>query len=187
MIMKWIKKNKNGKIFKMIISDFEKCGYKVFTKLFKLKYYNIPQNRERVIFIGINNEIENKINFNWPLEKQIITKTLKDAIGDLDIEYDEKIQHIGTKHKVKINGYLGNRKLLWDSISPTIIGRGGGTGGPVINVHPNGKRRMTVREYARIQTFPDNFIFFGSISSMYKQIGNAVPPQFSSILSNIIQ
>ena len=77
---------------------------------------------------------------------------------------DEKIQHIGTKHKVKINGFIGNRKLEWDKISPTITGRGGGTGGTVINVHPSGERRMTVREYARIQTFPDEFKFSGSIS-----------------------
>lgn len=180
------KKNNKGKIFKMIISDLEKCNYTVNTKLFKLKWYDIPQNRERVIFIGIRNDISNKIQFNWPIEKQEITNTLKDAISDLPIDYIEEIQHIGTKHKVKITGYMGNRKLDWDKISPTITGRGGGTGGPVINVHPSGIRRMTVREYARIQTFPDDFIFEGSVSSMYRQIGNAVPPKFSFILADLI-
>jgi DNA (cytosine-5)-methyltransferase 1 len=180
------KKNYRGKVFKMIVSDLEKCGYQVNTKLFKVKWYDIPQNRERVIFIGIRNDIAGKINFEWPVEKQEITKTLKDAIGDLPIEYDESIQHVGTKHKVKITGYMGNRQLDWDEISPTITGRGGGTGGPVINVHPSGERRMTVREYARIQTFPDDFMFKGSISSMYRQIGNAVPPKFSFVLSNLI-
>ena len=68
---------------------------------------------------------------------------------------------------------MGNRKLDWNKI-PTITGRGGGTGGPVINVHPSEKRRMSVREYARIQTFPDDFMFEGCMSSMYRQIGNAV-------------
>ena len=177
---------KEGKIFKMIVKELECCGYQVHTKLFKVKWYDIPQNRERVIFIGIRNDIAETIKFSWPLENQIITKTLKDSIGDLPIEYNEEIQHIGTKHKVKITGYMGNRKLDWNKISPTITGRGGGTGGPVINVHPSGKRRMTVREYARIQTFPDDFMFSGSISSMYRQIGNAVPPKFSFILSNLI-
>ncbi len=180
------KKNREGKIFKMIVSDLEGCGYTVHTKLFKVKWYDIPQNRERVIFIGIRNDIAGKIKFEWPIEKQEITKTLKDAIGDLPIDYDEKIQHVGTKHKVKITGYMGNRQLDWDKISPTITGRGGGTGGPVINIHPSGERRMTVREYARIQTFPDDFMFEGSISSMYRQIGNAVPPKFSFILSELI-
>lgn len=180
------KKNHRGKIFKMIVSDLEKCGYQVNTKLFKVKWYDIPQNRERVIFIGMRNDISEKIKFEWPVEKQEITKTLKDAIGDLPIEYNAEIQHIGTKHKVKITGYMGNRKLDWNKISPTITGRGGGTGGPVINIHPSEKRRMTVREYARIQTFPDDFMFEGSISSMYRQIGNAVPPKFSFVLSNLI-
>lgn len=180
------KKQHKGKIFKMILNDLEKCGYVVHTKLFKMKFYDIPQNRERVIFIGIRNDIHAKIKFDWGIESQNITKTLKDAIGDLSIEYDEKIQHIGTKHKVKVTGYIGNRQLEWNEISPTIMGRGGGTGGPVINIHPSGKRRMTVREYARIQTFPDDFMFSGSISSMYRQIGNAVPPKFSFVLANII-
>jgi DNA (cytosine-5)-methyltransferase 1 len=180
------KKNLKGKIFKMIVSDLEKCGYNVHTKLFKVKWYDIPQNRERVIFIGIRDDITDKIVFNWPEEKHEITKTLHDAIGDLSIEYDESIQHIGTKHKVNINGYIGNRKLDWNKISPTITGRGGGTGGPVINIHPSEERRMTVREYARIQTFPDDFMFSGSISSMYRQIGNAVPPKFSFVLAKLI-
>ena len=180
------KKNHRGSVFKMIVSDLEKCGYNVHTKLFKLKWYDIPQNRERVIFIGVRNDISERIRFDWPVEKKVITKTLKDAIGDLPIDYDEELQHIGSKQKVYINGYMGNRKLDWDKISPTITGRGGGTGGPCINVHPSGERRMTIREYARIQTFPDSFKFEGSKSSMYRQIGNAVPPKFSFILSNII-
>jgi len=181
------KKRKEGKIFKMIEDDLERCGYNVHTKLFKVKWYDIPQNRERVIFIGIRNDIANQITFNWPIETEEITKTLRDAIGNLPHEYDENIQHIGTKHKVKVTGYMGNRMLDWDKISPTITGRGGGTGGPVINIHPDGKRRMTVREYARIQTFPDEFMFSGSVSSMYRQIGNAVPPKFSFILADIIR
>ena len=81
---------------------------------------------------------------------------------------------------------MGNRNLDWNKISPTITGRGGGTGGPVINVHPSNERRMTVREYARIQTFADEFKFSGSITSMYRQIGNAVPPKFSYVLTDLI-
>ena len=68
----------------------------------------------------------------------------------------------------------------------TIVGRGGGTGGPVIIAHPNGKRRLTVRETARLQAFPDDMFFCGPVSSGYRQIGNAVPPKFSYTLANII-
>lgn len=180
------KKLGRGKVIKMIEKDLEECGYNVHIKLFRMKWYDIPQNRERIIFLGIRNDIAKHVDFQWPEEKQVITKTLKDAIYDLSIEYDDSIQHVGTKHKVKVTGFLGNRILDWDKVSPTITGRGGGTGGPVINIHPSQKRRMTVREYARIQTFPDKFVFCGCVTSMYRQIGNAVPPKFSFIIANLL-
>lgn len=179
------KQKQTGRIFKTILNDFRDCGYNVHTKLFNMKLYGIPQNRERVIFFGIRNDLCDVV-VEWPPESNTSIKTLKDAIGDLSVEYDPHTQHIGTKHKVKITGYVGNRKLDWNKESPCIMGRGGGTGGPVINVHPSGERRMTVREYARIQTFPDDFMFCGSVSSMYKQIGNAVPPTFSILLCQLI-
>ena len=118
-------------------------------------------------------------------------KTLKDAIGDLpepESSEGKKIpNHISNNHKVKINGYLGNRKLSWDKPGPTIVGRGGGTGGPVIAVHPNLRRRLSVRETARIQSFPDNFIFKGSLSSQFRQIGNAVAVDFAMHLGKTLK
>jgi len=177
------KKNKKGRIVKNIVEELKMCGYKVQYKLFELKKFNIPQKRERVIFIGVRNDIDFEIK--WPIESNTELLTLKDAIGDLPIDYINEIQHIGTKHKCNVNGFLGNRELKWDEPSPTITGRGGGSGGPVIHNHPSLKRRLTIRECARIQTFPDNFIFKGSVSSMYKQIGNAVPCNFSVYLSKI--
>jgi len=83
--------------------------------------------------------------------------------------------------------YWLSRELKWDEPSPTITGRGGGSGGPVIHNHPSLERRLTVRECARIQTFPDWFEFNGSISSMYRQLGNAVPCKFSEYLSTIFE
>lgn len=177
---------KTGIVFNMICTDLRNCGYNLHIKLFRMVLYDIPQKRERVIFVGIRDDISKCVKFKWPEKTNKIEKTLQSVIGDLPEIYDEKLQHIGTKHKVSVTGFMGNRKLNWSDISPTITGRGAGGGGPVINIHPNGKRRMTVREYARIQTFPDNFMFMGSISSMYRQIGNAVPPKFSKILAKMI-
>ena len=82
---------------------------------------------------------------------------------------------------------MGNRKLHWDKPGPTIVGRGGGTGGPVIAVHPNCHRRFTVRETARIQSFPDDFEFLGSISSQFRQIGNAVAVDFAFHLGKVLK
>jgi len=178
------KKNQKGKIMKIILKDLTECGYKVIFKLFDIKQYGVPQKRQRVIIIGVKNTIS--FEPKWPTTSEKIL-TLKDAIGDLPIEYNPDIQHIGTKHKCAVTGYLGNRELKWEEPSPTITGRGGGSGGPVIHNHPSLKRRLTVRECARIQTFPDTFIFSGSISSMYKQLGNAVPCKFSEYLSTIFE
>lgn len=180
------KKNQTGKVMKVILNDLKESGYVVKFKLFDIKEYDVPQKRQRVIIIGVREDI--KFDPKWPEpSKKPTTLTLKDAIGDLPIEYKPEIQHIGTKHKCAVTGYLGNRVLKWDDASPTITGRGGGSGGPVIHNHPSLKRRLTVRECARIQTFPDTFVFSGSVSSMYKQLGNAVPCRFSEYLSTIFQ
>jgi DNA (cytosine-5)-methyltransferase 1 len=193
----------NGEVVKMIENDFSNVGkdlgnggYTVKKYLMNAADYGVPQNRRRVIFLGISNDfdsdlIENMFSTFPPnithskngLNGLSVYRTLRDTIFDLseiEIKGNKSIfNHVGTNHTVKINGYIGNRKLDWDSPSPTIVGRGGGTGGPVIAVHPNLKRRFTVRETARIQTFPDDFIFYGSISSQYRQIGNAVAVEFA--------
>ena len=178
------KKKQTGKVMKVILNDLKNCGYNVQFKLFNIKEYNVPQKRQRVIIIGVRSDIH--FTPKWPEPSKNIL-TLKDAIGDLPIEYKTDIQHIGTKHKCAVTGYLGNRELKWDEPSPTITGRGGGSGGPVIHNHPSLKRRLTVRECARIQTFPDSFEFVGSISSMYRQLGNAVPCKFAEFLSTIFE
>lgn len=191
-----------GVIVEQIMKEFSEIGikdgfngYEVNRFLLNAADYGVPQGRKRVIFFGISKDFSQELRDAFfevfppkPTHDKDGNrlkphKTLKDTIGNLpepDTQIGRKIpNHKGTKHKVKINGYMGNRKLSWDKPSPTIVGRGGGTGGPVIAVHPNCHRRFTVRETARIQSFPDDFIFFGSTSSQYRQIGNAVAVEFA--------
>ncbi|AUC62290.1 DNA (cytosine-5)-methyltransferase 1 [Cyanobacterium sp. HL-69] len=178
------KKNKTGRVFKMILNDFDMAGYKINWKIINAVDYGVPQVRKRVIIIGIRKDINFVYKFPQIIYKKTEYKTIKDAIFDLPRDYCDKIpNHQGSKHKVKINNYLGNRKLDWNKPSPTIVGRGGGTGGAVIHPHPDLHRRLTVRECARIQTFDDNFIFYGSNGSGYIQIGNAVPPTLAYYLA----
>jgi DNA (cytosine-5)-methyltransferase 1 len=199
-----------GKVAKMILEDFknigknsQQSGYDVKMYLLNAANYGVPQGRKRVIFLGISNDIEpekREILFqNFPPKETHSNrdnklkgfKTLKEAIGDLPEPNTPKAKkifnQIGNQHKVKINGYIGNRKLDWNKPGPTIVGRGGGTGGPVIAVHPNCERRFTVRETARIQTFPDDFEFLGSISSQFRQIGNAVAVDFAYHLGKVLK
>lgn len=199
-----------GAIVEQIMTEFSEIGvqdgfsgYEVNKFLLNAADYGVPQGRKRVIFFGISKDIPQELRNTFfeifppkpthDKDGNLLKphKTLKDTIGNLpepDTQIGRKIpNHKGTKHKVKLNGYMGNRKLSWDKPSPTIVGRGGGTGGPVIAVHPNCHRRFTVRETARIQSFPDDFIFFGSTSSQYRQIGNAVAVEFARHLGMALQ
>lgn len=183
---------KSGKEFNdffhdVILETFKKSGidgdYKIKYNVLISSDYGVPQNRKRVIIFGTRSDILNEPNFpNFSLINKL---TLKDAISDLPLDYDLTVaNHTGTSHKVKINGYVGNRQLNWDKPSPTITGRGSRSGGAVIHPHPNGHRRLSVRECARIQSFPDDFIFYGSNGACFAQIGNAVPPIMSFFVAN---
>ena len=92
----------------------------------------------------MRNDINFEIKYSLGNNEEL---TLKDAIGDLPIDYMDEIQHIGTKHKCNVNGFLGNRELKWDEPSPTITGKCGWSGGLVIHNHPSLKRRLTMQEY----------------------------------------
>ena len=92
------------------------------------------------------------------------------------------MNHIYSKYKVTDRNFTGHRKTDPNKPSPTILARGNGKGGVCAIQHPQNHRRMSVRESAIIQTFPSNFEFIGSMSSMYRQVGNAVPVLFSEHL-----
>jgi DNA (cytosine-5)-methyltransferase 1 len=168
-----------------ILKAFEKSGtgYNIEYKTLLASDYGVPQNRKRVIIVGVRKDIAFKYSF--PEEVVSIKNTLRDAIDDLPRNYDLNIpNHTGNNHKVKITGYVGGRILDWNKPSPTITGRGSRTGGAVIHPHPDLMRRLSIRECARIQSFPDDFIFHGSNSACYAQIGNAVPPIMAFYIAN---
>tara|TARA_B110000483_G_scaffold51474_1_gene63996 strand:+ start:521 stop:1522 length:1002 start_codon:yes stop_codon:yes gene_type:complete len=187
------KKNREGLVMKNILKEMRSIGYRVTWKVMNAADFGAPQNRHRVIFLGTR--IDLKKEFVHPPSTHSLngedmflqkTPTLWEAIGDLENKYGnpEIINSFGSQYRVKINNYIGNRKTIKNKPSPTIVGRGGGTGGPIIIPHPNGKRRLSVREVARLQCFPDDFEFMGSISSGYRQIGNAVAWPVANALGN---
>ena len=169
----------------VILKTFQQAGSGYRTKYETLisSNYGVPQNRKRVIILGTRNDIKDEPVYPSPVVSDFTS--LKDAIYDLPENYDPKVlNHTGTNHKVKINGYVGNRQLDWDKPSPTITGRGSRSGGAVIHPHPNRHRRLSVRECARVQSFPDDFAFSGSNGACFAQIGNAVPPIMSFFIAN---
>jgi DNA (cytosine-5-)-methyltransferase len=165
-----------------ILKTFKDCGYRVKFQILNANDFLVSQNRKRIIIFGVRNDISKEILFPQPKDKKF---TLFDAIGDLPDDFSDKVlNHTGSTHAVKITGYVGNRALKWNAPSPTITGRGSRSGGAVIHPHPNLKRRLSVRECARLQSFPDDFVFLGSNSACYAHIGNAVAPLFAFFVAN---
>ena len=174
-----------GKVKKRILKDFEKIGYEIKAYVLNAVNFETPQKRERVVFIG--NRIGKKILYPEPIIKDGKYKTTKDAIKDLmNKNEDAKFSHFFTKHNKEMQkrlslveegkGLYSNysdswKKCPWNEPSCTIKENHGG-----VNIHPRLPRVLTVRECARIQSFPDNFLFKGTKSKQLVQIGNAVPP-----------
>src|SRR3989338_8367473 len=163
----------NGEAIKTIEKDFAKIGYNISTNLYLAANYGVPQARERVIIVGTNKKF-GLPKFEHP--KPALNKdkwiTLKEAIGDLAGKKEGEVEnHFWSKAKM-FKGMQGNTVVAPDKIGPTMRAEHHGN----IEWHWNGKRRLSAREAARIQSFPDNFVFYPSTSAAYKQIGNAVPP-----------
>ncbi len=182
-----------GKVFQIILKDFTELGYKVKHKILNAADYGVPQTRQRVIIIGVRNDI----NFEYIYPLPTNSKNGKDGlpewisvseamahIPDPDLPNDLP-NHVYSKYKLNFNGYLGHRPLDPDKPAPTVTARGDNKGGVVILPHPNGKRRMSCRELATVQSFPLNYEFCGNNSSVYRQIGNAVPPLLGRAVADV--
>ncbi len=183
----------HGEILKLVLSDFESLGYKVKWRVLNSADYGVPQTRERVIIVGVRKDINYEYKYPSPTHdkdgKNGLPKwiSVSEALKDLpDPDCPNKLKnHSYSKYKLNINGYIGHRLLNPDKPAPTITARGDSKGGVVIHPHPNGERRMSCREVATIQSFPLDYEFYGSNSSIYRQIGNAVPPLLGYAVANV--
>lgn len=173
-----------GKVFQMILDDFSELGYKVNYQILNAADFGVPQIRMRVIIIGVRNDIDFDYKFPEPthdkdgrngLPRWVSVAEAMSPIPDPD-EPNDVLNHVYSKYKLQFNGYLGHRPLDPEKPAPTVTARGDNKGGVVILPHPNGLRRMSCRELATVQSFPLDYEFFGNNSSIYRQIGNAVPP-----------
>lgn len=181
-----------GEAIKQIVSDFENAGYKTDLHLVNMANYGVPETRQRVIIVGQRIDLATEWLFHFPkethskdgkdgLHKWVSIKEAIDRFPDPDMPNDTP-NHEYSKYKVEYRDYTAHRRTDPNSPSPTILARGNGGGGVCAIPHYNGQRRLTVRESAAVQTFPDDFIFFGSRGACYRQIGNAVPVMFAEIL-----
>lgn len=172
---------KNGLAINTIIKDFDECGYNVQYKLLNAADFGVPQIRERVVIVGVRKDIEGKFDFpeqthfEKPVAGQKKWVSIKDAIEDLEDEKNASQQFNCEFSKAKKNKGQGNIITKADRPSPTMRAEHHGN----IEFHYKLPRRLSAREAARIQSFPDNFEFLKSTSDAYRQIGNAVAPVFA--------
>lgn len=196
--------HENGKTLEGMISILDEIGYKVVPfQILKAINYNVPQKRERLILVGIRKDISSKYEYPTPNPRiyNLQDALKKGDLYDCDVPKSEGVKYPKSKKEIldlvppkgywrdlpielqkKFMGgsfYLGGgktgmaRRIGWDEPCLTL------TCSPAQKqterCHPEETRPFTVREYARIQTFPDDWEFQGSIAQQYKQIGNAVP------------
>ena len=176
----------------VIVSDFEDMGYDVKYKALNAADYGVPQNRVRVIIIGIRRDINKQIKYPMPThgsEGNLRHVSSKMAIDDLwDKVGCSSVKNHTEKDYSRAKFYegkkmQGNNQIKADSPAPTIRaehhGNIEGHYRSLCESEPTNIlnwRRLSVRECARLQSFPDDFDFNCSASAAYKQIGNAVPP-----------
>jgi len=173
-----------GAALKAIINDFESLGYNVQYQLFNTANFGVPQTRQRVIIVGTKKGIEPIYQYPLPTHEKENWITIAQALSSVPEPDDDTsiLNHIYSKYKITNRNFTGHRKTDPEKPSPTILARGNGKGGVCAIQHPRNHRRMSVRESAIIQTFPDDFQFFGTMGSMYRQVGNAVPVLFAKHL-----
>jgi DNA (cytosine-5)-methyltransferase 1 len=208
-------RHENGKTIEGMASVLDELGYEVYPpRLLKAMFYRVPQKRERVFIVGVKKDIG--LEFNWPLpDKNVFTvkdalkkgklykSDVPDSSGQSYPKYKKEIMDLIPpggywrdlpielqKEYMKGSFHLSGgktgmaRRISWDEPCLTL------TCAPAQKqterCHPEQSRPFTVREYARIQTFPDSWEFIGPLTSQYSQIGNAVPVNLAEAIGHSI-
>lgn len=198
--VKGLQTHDNGKTLQTMIDIYEELGYAVQSHVVKATDYDVAQKRERLIIVGIKNKYDIPYKLPKPSDThKVLRDVLKDVPESLGEKYPEKKRRVLelvppggywrdlpeeiAKEYMGKSYYSGGgrtgmaRRMSWDEPSLTL------TCSPAQKqterCHPDETRPFTVREYARIQCFPDDWQFAGSMGQQYKQIGNAVPVELA--------
>lgn len=206
-----LKSANEGKAFAKIQEDLINSGYRIYPNLYKFEEYGVPQVRHRMIIVGIRDDLPYEFKVPSPKPYKDLDVTCKTAIEVPPIPKDasnneltrqsttviERLKHIkpgenawtaDLPEELKLNVSGARLSQIYKRLDPdkpayTVTGSGGG--GTHI-YHYSEPRALTNRERARLQTFPDNYIFEGSKEEVRKQIGMAVPALGAKVIFEAI-
>ena len=183
----------NGDIFEAIKEEFSQCGYNVFSQLVNARYFEVPQDRERVIIVGIRKDLGiNDFSIPVPKNKRM---TMREALAGMPEPSPDDICNAPYSSRFMSR----NRKRGWNDVSYTIPAMA-----KQVTLHPSSPdmeklgtdlwrfgndgltRRFSWQEAAVIQTFPRDLKFEGDLVSKYKQIGNAVPVKLAEYVATLL-
>lgn len=189
--------------FKEFLCEMKNCGYKVKAKLLDAKWLGVPQSRQRLIFVGVRDDLKREPAFPKPLS---YVYTLKDAFKGLEVDREEREKLINNEKKRKsydilrmipknparpINGskVTGGSwfNLIRESMNSTCSticqSNGSGSG----NCHPLEDRKFTIQELKRITSVPDDFILTGEYAKQWERLGRMVPPIMMKHIASAIR
>lgn len=202
-----LRNSNDGKALKLVLNEMSEAGYSITPHLYKFEQYGIPQTRHRLIIIGIRNDLDTAFRVPSPHPYSEIDISCLSALTRPPIPADafnheftkqsetviQRLQYIkpgenaftaDLPEHLRLNVKGATISQIYKRLDPskpayTVTGSGGG-GTHVYHWQEN--RALTNRERARLQTFPDSFVFCGSKESVRKQIGMAVPPKGAEII-----
>lgn len=181
-------KGKMKLVFVEILKELKASGYRVSAKLLNAMYFHVPQSRERMIFIGVRDDLGIEPTHPRAEGRPV---TVREAIGDLAIDGPSANSYASALARMPpgssnsgfkyLSHTMGLSRLSWDAVCPTVVKQ------PWRLAYPEGSRFLSIQGAKRVASFPDGFQIVGTYDTAWQRIGNSVPPLFMEAIARHIR
>jgi DNA (cytosine-5)-methyltransferase 1 len=185
-------KGKMKLIFAEVMRELRASGYKVSCRLMNAMYFQVPQSRERLIFVGVREDLGREPSHpgaeSAPVTVREAFNGVQDSVRDrvnpkADSKTLRQMQSVRPGDRCKL--HHSHHRLHFEKPSPTVVGGGGASEWHIW--YPSQDRPVTRLEARRLASFPDDFCFVGDVSSAFVRIGNSVPPLFMRAIARHVR